>query len=101
MLLRLPIRDSFRRQADMAAANFSLAYQCFYTSWRTSDVRVRHVYWATVLAGGVCYAMARHMGLRYKNQNVSSLLHVCLHLFGNAGNLLLYDALGAKTLWGM
>ena len=86
-----------RRHFDMVCANGSLAYQCVYTSLLTSRT-ARLLYWATVLAGGVCYFVGRRFSSRHQNYNVSSLLHVCLHIFGNAGNFLLYDSLSANVL---
>ena len=86
-----------RRHFDMLCANGSLVYQCLYTSQYTSRA-ARQLYWATVLAGGVCYFVGRRFSARHKNLRVSSSLHVCLHVFGNIGNWLLYDSLGANAL---
>ena len=86
-----------RRSFDMVCAIGSLAYQCVYTSQRTTQ-QARRWYWATVLAGGSCYLVGRHLSFTRRAYNASSALHVCLHLFGNAGNLLLYDSLGANVL---
>lgn len=85
-----------RRTFDMLCACGSLAYQCCYTSWKTSE-RARHTYWATVLAGGSCYLVGRYFSFTRKMYNVSSSLHVMLHVFGNIGNVVLYDSLGANV----
>ena len=81
----------------MVCAIGSLAYQCFYTSQRTTE-RARATYWATVAAGGSCYMLGRHFGMARGSFNVSSALHCGLHVFGNVGNLLLYDSLGPYNL---
>ena len=86
-----------RRHFDMVCAIGSLGYQCVYTSQYTSPT-ARHLYWGTVLAGGSCYLIGRHFTFKYRAFNVSSALHVCLHVFGNLGNLLLYDSLGMNKL---
>lgn len=86
-----------RRYFDMVCAIGSLAYQCFYTSQRTSKP-ARHAYWMTVAAGGSCYLVGRYFSFSRRMYNVSSSLHVCLHVFGNVGNLLLYDSLGVNLL---
>ena len=86
-----------RRYMDMICATGSLAYQCFYTSQNTSE-RARRAYWGTVLAGGSCYLVGRFFTFYRGNYNVSSALHVCLHICGNLGNMLLYDSLGANVL---
>ena len=86
-----------RRTFDMICACGSLAYQCVYTSWHTSE-RARQIYWATVLAGGSCYFVGRYFSSTRRAFNVSSALHCCLHVFGNVGNIILYDSLGANAL---
>ena len=88
-----------RRSFDMLCANGSLAYQVFYTSQRSEcSSKARMAYLFTVMCGGTCYFAARRFNFRYRNLNISSALHVCLHLFGNLGNLILYDSLGANAL---
>ena len=93
---RYPVHG-IRRQVDMVCAIGSLGYQCFYTSWRTST-NARHTYWATVAAGGTCYLIGRYFTFTRGWYNVSSAMHCMLHLFGNLGNLILYDSLGANVL---
>ena len=41
---------------------------------------------------------ARYAGQVRKNTNVSSALHVCLHISGNIANFVLYDSFGANAL---
>jgi hypothetical protein len=87
-----------RRNADMLCASGSLAYQVFFTSQR-APANARLAYLATVAAGCACYVCARCIRRKHSGAlNSTSALHVGLHLFGNLGNLLLYDALGANTL---
>lgn len=83
----------------MLCANGSLAYQVCYTSQLAEcSPKARLAYLFTVACGGTCYFAARRFNFRYRNLNISSALHVCLHLFGNLGNLILYDSLGANVL---
>ena len=99
---RLPVLG-WRRSFDMCCANGSLAYQFFYTSTFTS-AEARTAYRLTVAAGGVFYMAARsfnrYLGASPKTRplalNYSSACHVCLHICGNVGNLLLYDSLGVN-----
>ena len=84
---------------DIACANGSLAYQVFYTSQTAAcSATARLVYLVTVLCGGACYLGARRFNHKYGDLNTSSALHVCLHLFGNLGNVILYDALSTNAL---
>ena len=93
---RLPLLG-MRRYFDMACAMGSLGYQTFYTSRHTTE-RARHLYWTTVVLGCSCYLTGRYFTFTRGNYNVSSAMHCCLHVFGNIGNLLLYDSLGANVL---
>ena len=99
----------WRRNLDMVCAVGSLAYQVFYTSTKATD-EVRMAYCTTVAAGCSCYAVSRTFTFYFAAKpqwgqvafNVSSAAHVGLHLFGNLGNVLLYDALGYNWLqWRM
>ena len=81
----------------MVCACGSLGYQVFYTSTFASDA-ARLAYLATVVCGCSCYLVARRYSFKYGNYNVSSAMHCGLHLFGNLGNVLLYDSLGANYL---
>lgn len=91
-----------RRTFDIVCANGSLAYQVFYTSQRSEcSPTARIAYLATVMCGGTCYFAARHFNFRYGNLNVSSAFHVGLHMFGNLGNLILYDSLGPYNYLGL
>jgi hypothetical protein len=86
-----------RRTIDMVCAIGSLAYQVLFTSRRTTQ-RARRAYVATVIAGSSCYLCARHFSSKRRDFNTSSALHVGLHVFGNLGNVLLYDSLGMDLL---
>lgn len=89
-----------RRSMDMVCAMGSLSYQVFFTSQKCTR-EARFAYWATVFCGCSCYLAARHFSFRYRNFNVSSAFHVGLHMFGNLGNLILYDSLGPYNYLGL
>lgn len=92
-----------RRTFDMCCANGSLAYQVFFTSTYVTPA-ARACYLATCGAGGFFYGLARALNIGLGSQpgkrdlslNISSACHVCLHMCGNIGNLILYDALGSN-----
>ena len=95
----------WRRSVDMCCACGSLAYQVFHTSRRTTH-SVRLCYVGTVLLGGFFYSLARALnrtlgaapGKRDLAFNISSACHVALHVCGNLGNFILYDALGTNWM---
>jgi hypothetical protein len=101
---RYPI-VGWRRSVDMCCACGSLAYQVFYTSRYTTS-RARLCYVGTVALGGLFYSLARALnrtlgaipGRRDLALNISSACHVALHVCGNVGNLILYDALGTNWM---
>lgn len=101
---RYPI-VGWRRSVDMCCACGSLAYQVFYTSRHTTP-QARLCYVGTVVLGGLFYSLARALnhslgsvpGRRDLALNVSSACHVALHVCGNVGNLILYDALGTNWM---
>ena len=86
-----------RRVCDMVVTNVAICYQLFY-SCRFAPRRGAMAYAAATLAAGVCYGSARFFGQVRGDQDTASRCHVGLHLIGNLGNLLLYDALGARLL---
>ena len=86
-----------RRNVDVVCACGSLGYQAIITAYATTPA-ARYTYWGAVGAGLCCYLMGRHAGRVLGNKNVSSMLHVGVHVFGNLGNLALYDSLGANHL---
>ena len=87
----------WRRNLDMLCTFGSLGYQAVYTSFETTE-RCRYAYWFTLLCGGSCYATGRYISKVYGNLNVSSMLHVGLHMWGNIGNCILYDSFKVNAL---
>lgn len=85
------------RSADIAVVSASLFYQLAVTAPRAPPAG-RDAYVAASTAGVVCYGVARHACRRLGRYNVASALHVGVHVFGNIGNLCLYDSLGANWL---
>ena len=84
-----------RRTIDMICTIFALSYQLFYSS-RFASQAAQQVYYIAVACGGTCYLVGRTI---FKgNHNVSSSLHVLLHICANIGNCILYDALGLNAL---
>lgn len=83
----------------MATCAFAFTYQVVLAAAEAPPVP-RNTYYFLLLVCGGCYAASRYVSRR-GDKNASSILHCCLHLFGNISNLLLYDALGSKTwVWG-
>ena len=94
----------WRRNVDILAAVSSLAFQCLVTSSQAPG-GARSAYLFTVGCGGLCYLRSRHIGVKFRGREgteaSSSLWHMGLHVFGNLGNLILYDSLGVNYLgWG-
>ena len=93
---RFPV-DGVRRRLDMACANFAFMYQLLYSS-RSAPPSAQLAYFVTVVVGGAFYLGARHYGRGRGDHDSASKCHVCLHVVGNVGNVLLYDALGHRRL---
>lgn len=87
----------WRRNVDILCSCGSLGYQALVTAFQTSEAG-RHAYWAAVAAGCACYLGGRYVSKTSGNLNLSSRLHVGVHLMGNVGNVCLYDSLGANVL---
>ena len=94
---RNPVFGSLRRRMDLAAVWGSAAYQLVVVSPRAPE-GARAAYFCSILLGGAFYVAARRFNFVHGNLSASSWLHVCLHAAGNAGNLVLYDALGVNWL---
>ena len=86
-----------RRNVDIVCACGALGYQALFTAYDTTPAG-RCAYWLAVAAGGCCYLLAFYNGRFLGNLNRASKLHVGVHLFGNLGNVMLYDSLGANLL---
>ncbi len=63
-----------------------------------ASASARRAYLATVAAGCGCYLVGWLYTFRFRSYNCPSALTVCLPIFGNLGNLLLYDSLGVNVL---
>ncbi|EOD15750.1 hypothetical protein EMIHUDRAFT_103249 [Emiliania huxleyi CCMP1516] len=87
-----------RRTVDMAAAAGSLIYQVAAVAPFSHCPIAAGAYLASVAAGAGCYARARLLSRRHGDRDSSSWWHVGLHLCGNAGNVLLYDAVGRNLV---
>ena len=87
-----------RRHVDMAAAAGSLIYQVAAVAPFSHCPIAAGAYLASVAAGAGCYARARLLSRRHGDRDSSSWWHVGLHLCGNAGNVLLYDAVGRNLV---
>eukprot|EP00322_Chrysochromulina_rotalis_P025613 CAMPEP_0115832680 /NCGR_PEP_ID=MMETSP0287-20121206/2784_1 /TAXON_ID=412157 /ORGANISM="Chrysochromulina rotalis, Strain UIO044" /LENGTH=154 /DNA_ID=CAMNT_0003286075 /DNA_START=23 /DNA_END=490 /DNA_ORIENTATION=- len=87
----------WRRNIDIVCACGSLMYQAVFTAFDTTP-SARYAYWAAIVGGGACYATGLYTGRVLHNLNISSMMHVGVHVCGNLGNLILYDSLGANLL---
>lgn len=86
-----------RRALDLVAVWASATYQLTIVCPKApSDARM--AYYASVGVGAACYAAARRCNYTLKNLDASTRWHVGLHAAGNAGNMLLYDAVGLNLL---
>ena len=94
---RRPEWKSVRRRMDMLAVGAAAAYQLFMVS-PTAPRGACAAYVATVVLGTACYAAARRSRSVHGDLDRSTWWHCGLHLCGNCGNLILYDALGANKL---
>ena len=83
----------WRRNLDVFVATTSLFYQLAILS-ADAPAPARSLYFITVGCGGVCYLRSRWQGIYHGDRSTSSLYHCGLHLCGNIGNLVLYDAVG-------
>lgn len=86
----------WRRNLDIGCVCIAFSYQISFTATHTSAL-ARHAYYLTMFTGSVCYLASLYAGRILRDDATDSLLHVCLHICGNVGNLLLYDSLGANT----
>lgn len=87
----------WRRNIDILCSCGSLSYQALVTAYDTSDAG-RRAYWACVAAGCASYMLGRYVSNVYGNRDLSSKLHIGVHVMGNVGNVCLYDSLGANVL---
>ena len=90
---RRPRFGSWQRTADMVVSWGASGYQAFVCVPQVQFSPARAVYLATLACSGACYFRARAWG-NAGDKDMSSRWHCCLHLCGNVGNFILYDALG-------
>lgn len=94
---RRPEWKSIRRRMDLLAVIAAGTYQLVFLS-PTAPRGACTAYVATVAAGAACYAAARRSNFVHGDLDRSTWWHCGLHICGNCGNLILYDALGANKL---
>ena len=89
-----------RRNLDITAAVGSLCYQVLFVA-PEAPKEACFTYYGTVAAGVGCYGGARYFTFGPggdKAKRIGTMWHVGLHLWGNVGNLLLYDAVGQNRM---
>jgi hypothetical protein len=90
--------DGYRRKIDMICANGGIGFQLIYTAAELPLIP-RVIYTGTVFACMGCYINARYYGRRkIPDFDISTRWHMLIHLFGNIGNLILYDGLGKNYM---
>ena len=87
-----------RRNLDIAAAVGSLTYQSLIVAPGVADAGARLAYGASLVAAGSCYAAALAADRLLRRKSLACACHIGLHVCANAGNVLLYDALGENAL---
>lgn len=94
---RHPIHG-WRRTVDIVAASGSLGYQIFFVApyWHCPTAAIAYAF--SVAMGVACYGRSRYLSHKYGDKDTSSWWHVGLHVCGNAGNFVLYDAVGSNLL---
>jgi len=83
---RYPVRG-MRRNVDMAFGCSGLAVSLIYSYWNVADLWA--YYWLTFLA---CFMYPISCWLHAHNYfMLSTIAHMMIHLFGNAGKIVLYN----------
>lgn len=91
---RFPV-DGWRRKLDMICANGSLLYQTLYKAPQIEWIPAC-LYYSMVIFVVIFYRNARFYGRVYHDYDMASRYHMLVHIFGNMGNLVLYQALHSK-----
>lgn len=90
--------DGFRRKTDMVCANGFISYQLLVTA-QDLPLIARTMYTASAIACILCYINARSYGRRkHPDFDLASKWHMLIHIFGNMGNLILFDGVGKKYI---
>ena len=90
---RYPVRG-MRRNVDMAFGCSGLAVSLIYSYWNVADLWA--YYWLTFLA---CFMYPISCWLHAHNYfMLSTIAHMMIHLFGNAGKVVLYNQI-KKMKW--
>ena len=86
--------DGIRRKMDMICVNTFSLFQLFYTAnYLSFTAWLLYICNTTMCL--VFYMIARYFGRKKNpNYNISSIFHILLHLFGNIGNIILFDGVG-------
>ena len=83
---RYPVKG-MRRNVDMAFGCSGLAVSLIYSYWNVDDLWA--YYWLTFLA---CFIYPISCWLHVHNYFIlSTIAHMMIHLFGNAGKIVLYN----------
>ena len=91
-------KEGFIRKIDMISANGCIGYQWLYDSMKLSMIPWTF-YTATIIGCLLCYFNARHYGRKPRPDfDMASRWHMCIHILGNIGNLILYDGIGRQYL---
>jgi hypothetical protein len=88
--------DGVIRKIDIMSANGCIGYQWIYTSTELSIIPWT-LYTVTVIACLKCYINARYHGRKpIPDFDMASRWHMLIHIFGNIGNVILYNGVGKQ-----
>lgn len=84
---RNPVRQSWRRTADMFTVFVGLCYQTTL-AYSMHDSRYRRAYFNCIAASGACYAMG-HVFMALNMPRTAAYAHAGIHVVANMGNIVL------------
>lgn len=84
---RNPVRQSWRRTADMFTVFVGLLYQTTL-AYNMHDSRYRRAYFNCIAASGACYAMG-HVFMALNMPRTAAYAHAGIHVVANMGNIVL------------
>lgn len=85
--------DGIRRKIDIVAVNGSIIYQLKYLTYDI-PFYAKYCYVSSCVFCLCFYMMARHYGRReIPDYDMACRWHMCIHVFGNIGNVILYNGL--------
>ena len=91
---RFPV-DGWRRRLDIVCVNGAILYQSIHKA-RQIDLLPAFLYYSMVIFIVFFYRTARYYGRTLHDYDMASRYHMLFHIFGNLGNLVLYQALHSK-----